>query len=60
MLPLETDGAGWDHAGAGHSMYNPGIQDQLLQATDRMRHLAKTSNSQQRQPTQRARELASK
>ncbi|KAK9849778.1 hypothetical protein WJX84_008817 [Apatococcus fuscideae] len=46
--------------GAGHSMYNPGIQDQLLQATDRMRHLAKNSNSQQRQPTQRARELASK
>ena len=25
------------HAGAGHSMYNPGIQHELLQATERMR-----------------------
>ncbi len=28
------------YAGAGHSMYNAGIQHELLYATDRMRYLA--------------------
>ncbi|KAK9828219.1 hypothetical protein WJX74_003915 [Apatococcus lobatus] len=47
--------------GAGHSMYNPGIQQELLKATDRMRFLAQPQSGIDRRqvPVQRARSMAS-